>query len=88
MRYESPYYKEYTFCHKAGLSAPGYWVFRFLHLEPDLERGGAGKERNKKFNPTSWWDFWTPNGPAHVYEQSGDVFLRIPWAIGLEKRSG
>ena len=45
MRYESPYYKEYTLSNKAGNSMPGYWVADAYTANPmwnvkELEKGG------------------------------------------------
>lgn len=60
MRYESPYYKEYTLSDRNGMSEPGYWVsdaysFSPLYSPATMERRGI-----KDFRPTSWADFIDP----------------------------
>lgn len=60
MRYDSPYYQDYSLSHKNGMSEPGYWVsdaYTFIPLySPEaLELRGI-----KNFKPSSWADFVDP----------------------------
>lgn len=60
MRYESPYYKEYTISHKVGNSMPGYWVSDSYSFHPMWNVTALAKAGIKDFNPTSWGDFVDP----------------------------
>jgi len=89
MRYESPYYKEYTFCHKAGLSAPGYWVSDSYTSNPIWNVAELEKKGIKNFNPTSWWDFLDPKlVQLTCMSNLATSSSGIPWAIGLRKKVG
>lgn len=60
MKYESPYYKEYTLSDQNDMSEKGYWVsdaytFAPIYNPETLEKAGI-----KDFHPTSWNDFVDP----------------------------
>ena len=60
MRYESPFYRDYSLSDRNGMSEPGYWVsdaytFIPLYNRPAIERRGI-----KNFRPRSWADFVKP----------------------------
>ena len=89
MRYESPFYKEYTLSEKAGNSLAGYWVSDSFTANPMWNVKELEKRGIKNFNPTSWWDFvdskLTPlTCMANIVTSSSAV----PWAIGLRKVLG
>ena len=89
MRYESPYYKEYTLSNKAGNSMPGYWVSDAYTNNPmwnvkELEKRGV-----KDFNPTSWWDFTDPKlSPMACLSNIYTSSTNSSWAIGMRKTVG
>jgi ABC-type Fe3+ transport system substrate-binding protein len=60
MRYESPYYKDYTISEKAGNSFPGYWVSDSYTFSPMWSPTKLAKSGIKNFQPTSWLDFTNP----------------------------
>jgi iron(III) transport system substrate-binding protein len=89
MRYESPYYKEYTLSHKAGLSNPGYWVSDSYTSNPIWNVTELEKKGIKNFNPTSWWDFLDPQlVQLTCMSNLATSSSGIPWAIGLRKKVG
>ncbi len=86
MRYESPYYKEYTFSHRAKLSMPGYWVSDAYTSNPVWNVTAVEKRGIKNFNPTSWWDFVDPKIiPLISMSNLATSTSGIPWGIGTRK---
>ncbi len=89
MRYESPYYKECTFSHKAGLTMPGYWASDSYTSNPIWNVTELEKKGFKDFKPTSWWDFIDPKlVPLISMSNLATSSSGIPWAIGLRKKVG
>ena len=60
LRYDSPYYKEYTLSQAAGLTEPGYWVSDAYGFSPMYNPVELTKHGLKDWNPTSWEDFTDP----------------------------
>jgi iron(III) transport system substrate-binding protein len=60
MKYESPYYKEYTLSDKNGMSEKGYWVSDAYTFAPIYNPASVEKIGLKDFKPTSWKDFVDP----------------------------
>jgi iron(III) transport system substrate-binding protein len=60
MRYDCPWYKDYTISHKVGNSMPGYWVSDSYTFLPMWNVTALEKAGIKNFRPTSWWDFTDP----------------------------
>ncbi len=88
MRYESPYYSEYTISHKAGNSMSGYWVSDAYTSNPMWNVKELEKRGIKNFNPTSWWDFVDPQiAPLNCLGNIAATTAAI-WAIGLRKAVG
>ncbi len=89
IRYDSPYYKEYTLSNEAGNSMPGYWVSDAYTANPmwnvkDLEKRGI-----KDFNPTSWWDFVGPKFYGLMAMSNSSVSnAAVTWVIGMRKAVG
>jgi ABC-type Fe3+ transport system substrate-binding protein len=89
MRYDSPYYKEYTLSHKAGLSMPGYWVSDSYTATPMWNVKELEKRGIKNFNPSSWWDFADPKlGPLTCLSNLVTSVSGTQWAIGMRKALG
>ncbi len=89
MQYESPYYKEYTFSHKAGLSMPGYWVSDSYTSNPIWNVTALEKRGIKDFHPTSWLDFADPKlVPLTCFSNLATSASGIPWGIGMRKTLG
>ena len=59
MKYDSPYYKDYTLSDKHGLSVKGYWVSDAYAFAP-VYNTKAIASQIKDFHPTSWNDFVDP----------------------------
>jgi iron(III) transport system substrate-binding protein len=60
LKYDSPYYKDYTLSNKSGLSKPGYWVSDAYTFSPTFNVKAMEKLGLKNWNPTSWNDFVDP----------------------------
>jgi iron(III) transport system substrate-binding protein len=89
MRYDSPYYKEYTLSDKAGNSMPGYWVSDAYTSNPMWNVKEVQKRGIKDFNPSSWWDFTDPKIVPHVALVNIVTSSSAPtWAIGMRKTVG
>jgi len=89
MRYASPYYKEYTLSHKAGLSVEGYWVSDAYSNNPMWNVKELEKRGIKNFNPTSWWDFVDPKlTPLTSLSNVVTSTANAIWAIGMRKTVG
>jgi ABC-type Fe3+ transport system substrate-binding protein len=89
VRYESPYYKEYTLSNGAGNSKPGYWVSDAYTFHPMWNVGAVAKAGFKDFNPKSWWDFADPK--FSQYTSIGNISKSTSYtavAIGLRKVLG
>ena len=65
MKYESPYYKDYTLSDKHGMSVKGYWVADAYAFAP-IYNTQAIAAQIKDFNPTSWNDFVDPRLAGHL----------------------
>lgn len=57
MKYESPYYAEYTLSDKNDMSEKGYWASDAYTFAPIYNPDTLEKAGIKDFNPTSWNDF-------------------------------
>jgi len=89
MRYESPYYKEYTLSNKAGNSMPGYWVADAYTANPMWNVKELEKRGIKNFKPTSWLDFADPKiAPLCNIGNINTSSAGVSWAIGLRKVIG
>ncbi len=89
MRYDSPYYKEYTVSHRARHSMPGYWVSDSYTSNPVWNVTALEKRGIKNFNPTSWWDFTDPKLiPLICMSNLSTSTSGIPWGIGTRKVLG
>jgi iron(III) transport system substrate-binding protein len=60
MKYESPYYKDYTLSDKHGMSVKGYWVADSYAFAPIYNTKAIAELGIKDFKPTSWKDFTNP----------------------------
>jgi iron(III) transport system substrate-binding protein len=60
VKYESPYYKEYTLSDQNGMSEKGYWVSDAYTFAPIYNPETMEKAGIKDFHPTSWNDFVDP----------------------------
>jgi ABC-type Fe3+ transport system substrate-binding protein len=60
MKYESPYYKEYTLSDKNGMSEKGYWAADAYAFAPIYNPAVLEQQGIKDFSPTSWKDFVDP----------------------------
>jgi len=86
MRYDSPYYKECTFSHKAGLSMPGYWVSDSYTNIPMWNKGELEKRGIKNFNPSSWSDFVDPRlPPLTSLANLANPTTNVPWGITMRR---
>ena len=88
LQYPSPYYREYTLSHSAGLSMPGYWVSDAYTFSP-LYNPEALRRRGIEFNPTSWMDFTDPRLRGLV--SIGDAMQSTSYAqtaLGLKRALG
>jgi len=65
MKYESPYYKDYTLSDKHGMSVKGYWVADAYAFAPIFNTQAIAAQI-KDFNPTSWNDFVDPRLAGHL----------------------
>jgi iron(III) transport system substrate-binding protein len=65
MKYESPYYKDYTLSDKHGMSQKGYWVADAYAFAP-VYNTEAIAGQIKDFHPTSWNDFVDPRLAGHL----------------------
>ena len=89
MRYDSPYYKEYTLSNNAGNSMSGYWVSDSYSNNPvwnvtELEKRGV-----KNFKPSGWKDFGDPKlGAVTSLSNIATSPTNAFWAIGLRKVLG
>ena len=89
MRYDSPYYKEYTLSDKAGNSMPGYWVSDAYTNNPMWNVKELEKRGIKDFNPTSWWDFTDPKlASISCLSNIATSSTNASWAIGMRKTVG
>ncbi len=89
MRYESPYYKEYTLSNEAGNSMPGYWVSDSYTSNPMWNIKELEKRGIKNFNPTSWFDFIDPKLSGYLCLSNLSVSNNsVTWAIGMKKAVG
>jgi iron(III) transport system substrate-binding protein len=89
MRYDSPYYREYTLSDKAGNSMPGYWVSDAYTSNPMWNLKELQKRGMKDFNPSSWWDFADPKLIPHTALVNIVTSSSAPaWAIGMRKAVG
>lgn len=89
MRYDSPYYKEYTISDKSGNSLPGYWVSDSYSNNPMWNVKELEKKGIKNFNPTSWWDFTDPKlAPLTCLTNLTTTVTDSTWAIGMRKTIG
>lgn len=60
LRYESPYYKEYTLSDRNGMSEPGYWVSDAYSFSPLYSPATMQRRGITDFRPASWADFVDP----------------------------
>lgn len=60
MKYESPYYKDYTLSDKNGMSEPGYWVSDAYTFVPLYKPSTMEQRGIKDFRPTTWAEFVDP----------------------------
>jgi ABC-type Fe3+ transport system substrate-binding protein len=60
MKYESPYYKDYTLSDKHGMSVKGYWVADAYAFAPIYNTKSMAEHGMADFKPTSWVDFVDP----------------------------
>jgi iron(III) transport system substrate-binding protein len=60
MKYESPYYKDYTLSDKHGMSVKGYWAADAYAFAPVYNTEAVAALGIKDFKPTSWKDFTDP----------------------------
>jgi ABC-type Fe3+ transport system substrate-binding protein len=60
MKYESPYYKDYTLSDKHGMTVKGYWVADSYAFAPVYNTEAIAALGIKDFKPTSWKDFTDP----------------------------
>ncbi len=89
MRYESPYYKEYTLSEKAGNSMPGYWVSDAYTNNPMWNVKELEKRGIKNFHPTSWFDFTDPKiASFSCLSNIATSSTNASWAIGMRKAVG
>jgi ABC-type Fe3+ transport system substrate-binding protein len=89
MRYESPYYKEYTLSSRAGNSMPGYWAADAYTANPMWNVKELEKRGIKNFKPSSWWDFADPKiAPNCNINNINTSSVGVSWAIGLRKVLG
>ena len=89
MRYDSPYYKEYTFSNEAGNSMPGYWVSDGNPSTPVWNAKELAKRGIKDFHPTSWLDFADPRFFGMIASSNASVSNQTAsWVIGLRKVLG
>jgi iron(III) transport system substrate-binding protein len=89
MRYDSPYYKEYTFSNEAGNSMPGYWVSDGNPSTPVWNVKELAKRGIKDFHPTSWWNFTDPRLSGLIASSNASVSNQsASWVIGLRKVLG
>ena len=89
MRYDSPYYKECTFSHRAGLSMPGYWVSDSYTNMPLWNKTALEKRGIKNFNPTSWADFVDPRlPPLSSLGNPASPTTNVPWGIAMRRVMG
>jgi len=89
VRYESPYYKDYTISNAAGNSKPGYWVSDAYTFHPMWNAGAMVKAGFKDFNPKSWRDFVDPK--FGKYTSIGNIAKSTSYtavSIGLRKALG
>lgn len=61
MKYNSPYYKQFTLSNKAGMSEPGYWVSDAYAQAPLFNTKALADHHIKNFNGTSYAQFADPN---------------------------
>ena len=66
MKYESPYYKEYTLSDKNGMSEKGYWVSDAYAFAPIYNPATMAERGIKDFKPTSWADFVDPRLKGNI----------------------
>ncbi len=57
LRYDSPYYAQYTLSQAAGLSEPGFWASDAYGFSPMYNPVAMAAHGLKDWNPTSWADF-------------------------------
>jgi iron(III) transport system substrate-binding protein len=89
MRYDSPYYKDYTLSHKAGNSVPAYFVSDSYTFSPMWNPVALAKGGIKDFNPVSWWDFTDPK--LGKWTSMGNISQsqsQTAMALGLRKTLG
>lgn len=60
LKYDSPYYSQYTLSAAAGLSEPGYFVSDAYGFSPMYNPEAMASHGLKDWNPTSWEDFTDP----------------------------
>lgn len=60
MKYESPYYKDYTLSDEAKLSLPGYWVSDAYAFAPLYSKAGLEAHGVKDFVPDGWGSLTDP----------------------------
>ena len=89
MRYDSPYYEECTFSHKAGLSMPGYWVSDSYTNMPLWNKKALEKMGINNFNPSSWSDFVDPRlPPLTSLGNLANPTTNAPWGIAMRRVMG
>lgn len=89
MKYDSPYYAEYTLSNDAGMSKEGYWVSDAYSFTPVYNPQAVEKAGISDFNPKSWADFLDPALKGLV--SMGNVLQSTsyaPVAIGIRKTMG
>lgn len=89
MRYESPFYRDYSLSDRNGMSEPGYWVsdaytFIPLYNPASVERHGIGS-----FKPKSWADFVDPRllGAISIIDVAAST-TAAPVLAGITKAMG
>ena len=60
MRYESPFYSDYSLSDQNGTSQPGYWVSDAYTFIPLYNPSSVERRGIKDFKPESWGDFVDP----------------------------
>ncbi|UFX42757.1 extracellular solute-binding protein [Bradyrhizobium sp. 41S5] len=60
MRYESPFYRDYSLSDRNGMSEPGYWVSDAYTFIPLYNPSSVERHGIRDFKPESWSDFADP----------------------------
>ena len=60
MRYESPFYRDYSLSDRNGMSETGYWVSDAYTFIPLYNPAAVERHGIKNFKPDSWADFADP----------------------------